>query len=114
MRRLSMIRFFAMFMIMALSVNAGKGGDSKKKGDNDKAKTQTVALSGTIVMQQRGITKTYRILGKKSYIIARSVQGKVLQYEGEIVTVYGTAINGKIVKINGVVKGAAEVADKEK
>ena len=108
MKRLSAIKLMIMSLCLMFSIEAGKNDKDKKKDDGDKSKTQVKAVSGTIVMHQRGITKSYRILGQKGYSISRSAQGKILQYEGEVVTIHGTIIKDKIVKIIGVVKGSVE------
>jgi hypothetical protein len=106
MNRIGVMRLICVAFLLILTAGAK---DKDSKGDKkDRAKTEVKKISGTVIKHERGITKMFKILGDKSYSISRSAQGKVMQYEGEIVTLYATVMKDRIVKISGVLKGASE------
>ena len=109
MNRIGVMRFICMAFLLILPAGA-KEKDSKggKGGSKERVKAEIKKISGTIIKHERGITRMFKILGDKSYSISRSAQGKVMQYEGSVVTLYATVMKDKIVKISGVLEGASE------
>ena len=85
-----------------MSMNIDKKND--KDDDKKKDKVEDKKLEGTIVVETRGITKSYKFLSDKAYTITKSLQPKVEDFEGMNVTLFGTFFQSKILKINGVTK----------
>ena len=82
---------------IALTSDAKKKGKKKKKDKDDDKKTDKVEnkkLKGTIIVETRGITKSYKFLSDKAYTISKSLQ----------VTIFGSFFQSKVLTIAGVTK----------
>ena len=112
MNRLTALKTILLGSSALLSLDAKSKKDDKKKKDSGSSQEEK-KIVGTISLSVRGITKSYKLLGNKTYSISRSLVGKVAQYEGEEVTIYGTIAKSRIVKISGIVKGADTQEEKE-
>ncbi|MCH2209526.1 MAG: hypothetical protein MK132_27200 [Lentisphaerales bacterium] len=92
---------------IALTSDAKKKGKKKKKDKDDDKKTDKVEnkkLKGTIIVETRGITKSYKFLSDKAYTISKSLQSKVKDFEGMQVTIFGSFFQSKVLTIAGVTK----------
>ena len=59
-------------------------------------------MTGTVIMEEKGITKTYKFLGDKPYSFSKSTYGKISKYEGQEITLFGTFHQKKVLKVTGV------------
>ena len=76
--------------------------NKKKKGNGKKDTNEAKKLTGTIVLTKENITNIYKLTGSKVYSFAKAVEGKIKQYEGQKVTVYGRVEKDRIVTIEVV------------
>lgn len=78
-----------------------KGNKKKKKGSSVK-KNVAQKINGEIILSNENITKTYKIVGAKAYCFSKAVEGKISNYVGENVTVFGKVANHKVITIEAV------------
>ena len=76
----------------------------KGKGDKDKKKErpEEKKMTGTVIMEEKGITKIYKFLGDKPYSFSKSTYAKISKYEEQEMTLFGTFHQTKVLKVSGV------------
>lgn len=112
-RRTALNIIFVGIIGSTLTYSYGKK-KKKNKRKNVPAKKQitTQKISGEIILSNENMTKTYKLVGAKSYCISKAVEGKVSSYVGEKITVYGKVVNEKIITIEAVTSSSASTPPK--
>ena len=77
-------------------------GKNKKRRGPVKKTVTAQKISGEVVLSEESMTKTYKILGAKSYCFSKAVEGKITSYVGQHVTIFGKVVNDKIITIEAV------------
>lgn len=108
-RRTALNIIFVGIIGSTLTFSYGKKKSKKNKRKNVPSKKQikTQKISGEIILSNENMTKTYKLVGAKSYCISKAVEGKVSSYVGEKITVYGKVVNEKIITIEAVTSSSA-------
>lgn len=101
-RRQAIGIIFSSILVSGLtSYGKKKKRKNKKQGSVKKAVTAQ-KISGEVVLSEESMTKTYKILGAKSYCFSKAVEGKITSYVGQNITIFGKVVNDKIITIEAV------------
>ena len=74
----------------------------KKEDEKKKEKIEAKKMTGKVILETKGITKSYKFLADKPYTIAKSLVPKIKDYEGQQITLFGTFFQTKVLTITGV------------
>lgn len=102
-RRQAIGIIFSSILVSGLTSYGKKKKRKNKKRRGPVKKTVTAQkISGEVVLSEESMTKTYKILGAKSYCFSKAVEGKITSYVGQHVTIFGKVVNDKIITIEAV------------